>query len=80
MAATALRNHVAETLNRVAYQGERTQPTALWGADAGFPEIKGGDLADGRWFTRQEVSTGASVASRASRMATNSSSLMPSCT
>ncbi len=51
-----------QTAARLAYQGERTQPTALWGADAGFPEIKGGDLADGRWFTRQEVSTGASVA------------------
>ena len=51
-----------QTAARLAYQGERTQPSALWGADAGFPEIQGGELADGRWFTRQEVATGASVA------------------
>ena len=51
-----------QTAARLSYQGERTQPSALWGADAGFSEIQGGELADGRWFTRQEVATGASVA------------------
>ena len=50
-----------QTLARVAYRGERTQPVGLFGADAGFPEIQGGTLADGRWFTRTEVLAGASV-------------------
>ena len=42
--------------------GERTQLTGIFGADAGFPEIQGGGLVDGRWFTRKEIQTGASVA------------------
>ena len=50
-----------QTLARLTYQGERTQLTALWGADAGFPEIQGGGLAEGRWFTRPEITSGASV-------------------
>jgi len=50
-----------QTLARVAYRGERTQPVGLFGADAGFTEIQGGTLADGRWFTRAEVLSGASV-------------------
>jgi ABC-type antimicrobial peptide transport system permease subunit len=50
-----------QTLARVAYRGERTQPVGLFGADAGFTEIQGGTLAEGRWFTRAEVLSGASV-------------------
>ena len=46
-----------QTAARLSYQGERTQPSALWGADAGFSEIQGGELADGRWFTRQETAS-----------------------
>ena len=50
-----------QTVARLAYQGERTQPTAIFGADGGFTEIQGGELVGGRWFTRQEVALGASV-------------------
>jgi len=50
-----------QAIARLAYQGERTQPTAVFGADAGFTEIQGGELSAGRWFTRQEVASGASV-------------------
>lgn len=50
-----------QTLARLTYMGERTQPTAIFGADAGFVEIQGGELAAGRWFTRNEVLSGASV-------------------
>jgi putative ABC transport system permease protein len=50
-----------QTIQRLAYLGERTQPTAVFGADAGFPEVQGGELSDGRWFTRNEVNSGASV-------------------
>ncbi len=50
-----------QTIQRLAYLGERTQPTAVFGADAGFTEVQGGELTEGRWFTRNEVSSGASV-------------------
>ncbi len=50
-----------QTIARLSYEGERTQPTAVFGADAGFPEVQGGELSDGRWFTRAEVTSGASV-------------------
>ena len=46
---------------RLSYLGERTQMTGIFGADAGFVEVQGGGLAEGRWFTRNEVQTGASV-------------------
>lgn len=46
---------------RVEYKGERTQPNRVYGADGGFPEIIGGALVTGRWFTRQEELSGASV-------------------
>jgi len=51
----------AQIAARLAYQGERTQMTTVFGADAGYPEIQGGELTDGRWFTRNEVASGASV-------------------
>ncbi|MEK0430437.1 MAG: hypothetical protein RL139_241, partial [Gemmatimonadota bacterium] len=50
-----------QTLARVTYRGERSQPVGVFGADAGFTEIQGGTLAAGRWFTRAEVLSGASV-------------------
>ena len=50
-----------QTIARLSYGGERTQPTAVFGADAGFTEVQGGELSDGRWFTRAEVASGASV-------------------
>lgn len=50
-----------QTIARLSYLGERTQPTAVFGADGGFIEVQGGELTDGRWFTRNEVLSGASV-------------------
>jgi putative ABC transport system permease protein len=50
-----------QTVQRLSYAGERTQPTAVFGADGGFVEVQGGELSEGRWFTRNEVSSGASV-------------------
>ncbi|MBL8996844.1 MAG: ABC transporter permease [Gemmatimonadales bacterium] len=46
---------------RLSYLGERTQLTGIFGADAGFSEIQGGGLVEGRWFTSAEVRGGASV-------------------
>jgi len=51
----------AQTLTRIAYRGERSQPAAIFGADDGFTEIQGGELLDGRWFTRNELLSGAAV-------------------
>lgn len=50
-----------QTLSRLSYRGERTQPTAIFGADEGYPLIQGGELTEGRWFTRAELSSGAAV-------------------
>ncbi|MEO5581033.1 MAG: ABC transporter permease [Gemmatimonadaceae bacterium] len=47
---------------RLEYKGERTQNLLIQGADEGFVEIQGGDLLDGRWFTRPELVSGAAVA------------------
>jgi len=51
----------AQTLGRLEYGGVRSQPTTLNGADDGFPEIMGGELVVGRWFTRNELKSGANV-------------------
>ncbi len=51
----------AQVLTRISYGGERSQPTAVFGADAGFVEVQGGELVDGRWFTRNEITSGANV-------------------
>ena len=51
-----------QIVHRVEYEGVRTQPQAIMGADDRFTEIQGGDLADGRWFTRAELVSGAAVA------------------
>jgi len=47
---------------RLEYKGVRTQNLIIFGADDGFPEIYGGDLVDGRWFTAAEMSSGSPVA------------------
>ncbi len=46
---------------RLEYKGVRTQKLIVFGADEGFPEIYGGDLVDGRWFTPGELTSGAAV-------------------
>lgn len=51
----------AQTVTRLAYRAERTQPTAIFGADEGFTLVQGGELSEGRWFTRNEVMSGAPV-------------------
>src|SRR5262245_40658975 len=38
----------AQIFGRVEYQGQRSQPTQIIGADDRFTEIQGGDLASGR--------------------------------
>src|SRR5262245_32538256 len=47
--------------NRVEYNGTRTNIGGIIGGDAGYPEIYGGNLAEGRWFTRAEELSGAAV-------------------
>ncbi len=47
--------------NRVEYAGTRTNVGGIVGGDAGYPEIYGGELADGRWFSKSEELTGANV-------------------
>jgi len=47
---------------RLEYKGVRTQPLMIFGADEGFPEIYGGELIEGRWFTQAELGSGAAVA------------------
>jgi putative ABC transport system permease protein len=50
-----------QILNRVEYGGTRTGLGLITGADDGYPEIYGGDLAAGRWFTKAEMASGAAV-------------------
>jgi putative ABC transport system permease protein len=50
-----------QILNRVEYEGARTNLGVIMGADEGYPEIYGGELSDGRWFTRAEIVSGAAV-------------------
>ncbi|HUQ83545.1 MAG TPA: ABC transporter permease [Gemmatimonadaceae bacterium] len=52
----------AQIIGRLEYQGQRSQPTQIIGADDRFTEIQGGDLIAGRWFTRAELTSGAPVA------------------
>lgn len=46
---------------RLEYNGFRTQPNRVYGADEHFPDIIGGELVLGRWFSRSEKMSGASV-------------------
>jgi putative ABC transport system permease protein len=52
----------AQVIGRLEYQGQRTQPTQIIGADDRFTEIQGGELVAGRWFTRAELAAGSPVA------------------
>ncbi|HSQ30675.1 MAG TPA: ABC transporter permease [Gemmatimonadaceae bacterium] len=47
--------------NRTEYAGARTNLGIVIGADNGYPEIYGGELTQGRWFTHSELQSGASV-------------------
>ncbi len=51
----------AQTLARIEADGASSQTMAIFGADDGFSEVQGGELLDGRWFTRSELLAGASV-------------------
>lgn len=46
---------------RMEYAAARTNVGVLMGADNGYPEIYGGELTDGRWFTHSELLSGAPV-------------------
>jgi putative ABC transport system permease protein len=52
-----------QVLNRVEYEGARTNVGIVMGADAGYSEIYGGELAagGGRWFTPAELKRGDAV-------------------
>jgi putative ABC transport system permease protein len=47
--------------NKTEYAGEHTNTGVIVGADQGYPEIYGGELTDGRWFTSSELLSGAPV-------------------
>lgn len=46
---------------RLEFQGTRTQSIAGFGADERYQEIQGGELIEGRWFTKSELRSGAPV-------------------
>ncbi|MEP7000645.1 MAG: ABC transporter permease [bacterium] len=46
---------------RVNYGGSRTRGVIVYGADDRYQEVFGGDLVDGRWFTKNELRSGAAV-------------------
>ena len=50
-----------QTQGRLEYNGIRTQNLIINGADDGFVEIQGGELVSGRWFTKPEMASSASV-------------------
>ncbi len=52
----------AQLFGRVEYQGARTQQITFFAADDRYSTVQGGDLARGRWFSRAELRSGASVA------------------
>src|SRR5436190_5851248 len=47
-----------QILNNVEFGGTRTGLGIITGADEGYPEIYGGELSDGRWFTKSEMASG----------------------
>jgi len=47
---------------RIEYGPVRTQAGRIYGADDHFTDVIGGDLVLGRWFSRSEMASGASVA------------------
>ena len=44
-----------QLFQRMEYLGTRTQTVTVFGADEHYPEIQGGTLLRGRWFTRAEL-------------------------
>ena len=50
-----------QTVGRLEYKGAKTLKMALFGADDRYQELQGGELLDGRWFTKAELRSGASV-------------------
>lgn len=50
-----------QVVARLEFRGTRTQSVAVFGADAGFPLIQGGELVRGRWFTSSEIKSAAPV-------------------
>jgi putative ABC transport system permease protein len=51
----------AQAAGRLSYQGFRTQQLLIMGADDRYQEIQGGELLEGRWFTKAELASGANV-------------------
>jgi putative ABC transport system permease protein len=51
----------AQSQARLEYNGVRTQSLIVNGADDRFQEVQGGELSEGRWFTRSELASGAAV-------------------
>ena len=51
----------AQVFSRIEADGVRPQPNAVFGADDGFTEVQGGELVNGRWFTRTELQLGSAV-------------------
>jgi putative ABC transport system permease protein len=47
---------------RVNYGGSRTRDVVVYGADDHYQEVIGGELLEGRWFTKNELKSGAAVA------------------
>ncbi|MEO7522393.1 MAG: ABC transporter permease [Gemmatimonas sp.] len=60
----------AQVFARIEFDGVRSQPMAIFGADDGFARIQGGELLAGRWFTRSELLSGAPVLILQERVAT----------
>jgi putative ABC transport system permease protein len=50
-----------QMLNKLEYNGTRTGLGLVTGADDGYPEIYGGELSAGRWFTKSEMASGEAV-------------------
>jgi putative ABC transport system permease protein len=59
-----------QILNKVEYGGTRSGLGLISGADDGYPEIYGGELSSGRWFTKSEMASGAAVVVLESDVAT----------
>ena len=52
----------SQTQARVNYGGSRTRDVTVYGADDHYQEVIGGELIEGRWFTKNELKSGAPVA------------------
>jgi putative ABC transport system permease protein len=52
----------AQLLGRMEFEGRRTQNLGIYAADAGYTELQGGQLLEGRWFTPAEERAGTAVA------------------